>query len=240
MGDKSMRQAEAVRRGYRHKNLLFWLGMIDALMDPVLPCHHVIDWGCGHGLFLQLLYEIAPYRSAVGVDRDRESLKIARDGLGQKHPEWPIRYLAVEEHESLPKGERADIIFCQEILWMNADLPALANRFYRHLKDEGCIYATMGSHTHNPLWGFRKMKMEDEGIPTCSYTIDEVAQVFAGAGFAVGLRRLPVDGFLMYHPEATPANSRSLYELVQTTSECKMLFYFGKHETVLAPARLQG
>ena len=28
--------------------------------------------------------------------------------------------------------------------------------------------------------------------------------------------------------------------LVQTTSECKMLFYFGKHQTVLPPARLQG
>jgi SAM-dependent methyltransferase len=235
-----MRQGEAVRRGYRHKNLLFWLGMIDALMDPVLPCHHVLDWGCGHGLFLQLLYEIAPYRSAVGVDRDPESLRIAREGLMQRHSDWPIRYLGVEEHESLTGWEPADIIFCQEILWMNADLPALAATLHRHLKEDGCIYATMGSHSDNPLWGFRKERMEQEGIPTYSYTIDEVAQVFTGAGFAVGLRRLPVDGFLMYHPKATPANSRSLYELVQTTSECKMLFYFGKHQTVLPPARLQG
>ena len=45
----------------------------------------------------------------------------------------------------------------------------------------------------------------------------------------------------MYHPEATPASTTSsLYELVQTTSECKMLFYFGKHQTVLLPGRLQG
>ena len=174
------------------------------------------------------------------MDRDPESLRIARDGLVERHPDWPIRYLDSDEHESFPVREPADVIFCQEILWMNADLPALAAGLYRHLKDDGCIYATMGSHPDNPLWEFRKAKMEQEGITTYSYTIDDVAQVFTVAGFAVGLRRLPVDGFVMYHPDATPASARSLYELVQTTSECKMLFYFGKHQTVLLPGRLQG
>ena len=143
---------------------------------PAITC---LDWGCGHGLFLQLLYEIAPFRSAVGVDRDPESLRIARDGEFQRHPNWPIHYLGSEEHDSYPGREPADVIFCQEILWMNADLPALAADLYRHLRDDGCIYATMGSHPDNPLWEFRKAKMEQEGITTYSHTINEVAQVFA-------------------------------------------------------------
>ena len=235
-----MRQAEAVRRGYRHKNLLFWLGMIDALMDPVLPTDRVLDWGCGHGLFLQLLYDLCPFRRGVGVDRDPEALAIARESIASRHPDWPIRYVSAEEYAGPPDEEPADVIFCQEILWMNADLPALAATLHRHLRDDGCAYATMGSHADNPLWEHRRGRMEAEGIPTHTYTVDEVARVFTSAGFAVGLRRLPVDGFLMYHPEETPASSRSLLEVVQTTAECKMLFYFGKHQPVHRPAGLQG
>jgi SAM-dependent methyltransferase len=235
-----MRQAEAVRRGYRHKNLLFWLGMIDALMDPVLPTDRVLDWGCGHGLFLQLLYDLCPYRVGTGIDRDSGALAVARESLASRHPDWPIRYLSPAEYEGEADREPADIIFCQQILWMNEELPSLAATLHRHLRDDGCVYATMGSHADNPLWYHRRAKMEVEGFSTNTYTVDEVASVFTSAGFSVGLRRLPVDGFLMYHPEETPASSRSLLELIQTTTECKMLFYFGKHQTVHRPAGLQG
>lgn len=235
-----IRQAEAVRRGYRHKNLLFWLGMIDALMDPVLPTDYVLDWGCGHGLFLQLLYDLCPYRLGIGVDRDQEALAIARKSLASRHPDWPIRYVTPEDYPGTADQELADIIFCQEILWMNADLPALAATLHHHLRDGGCVYATMGSHADNPLWEYRRNRMEAAGYSTYTYTVDEVARVFSSAGFAVGLRRLPVNGFLMYHPEETPASSRSLLDLVQTTAECKMLFYFGKNQTVQRPAGLQG
>lgn len=82
--------------------------------------------------------------------------------------------------------------------------------------------------------------MDAEGRATHTWTIDQVAEAFSGVGFAVGVRRLPIEGFIMYHPETTPVESRSLSELVQTTSECKMLFYFGKHEPVARPSRLQG
>jgi hypothetical protein len=82
--------------------------------------------------------------------------------------------------------------------------------------------------------------MEAAGVVTHTWSIDQVARDFSNVGFSVGVRRLPIDGFLMYHPEGTPADSRSLYELVQTTAECKMLFYFGKHEPVERPDRLQG
>jgi SAM-dependent methyltransferase len=235
-----MTQAEAVRRGYRHKNLLFWLGMLDALMDPVLPADRVVDWGCGHGLFLRLLYEVSPYRAGTGVERDPDALDTARRGLAAAHPEWPISYRTPDEYEALPGREPADVIFCQEILWMNRDLPALAATLHRHLRDGGCAYATVGSHPGNPLWAHRRGLIEAGGTETHSHTLDEVASAFSTAGFAVGLRRLPIPGFLMYHPDDTPRNARSLGELVETTTEHKMLFYFGKGEAVTRAATLQG
>jgi SAM-dependent methyltransferase len=235
-----MTQAEAVRRGYRHKNLLFWLGMLDALMDPILPTDRVIDWGCGHGLFLQLLYEVAPYRSGAGVERDKEALATARRTFTGAHPDWPIAFHTPEEYEVRPERSPADVIFCQEIIWMNSDLPALAATLHRHLRDGGCAYATMGSHPGNPLWAHRKGLIEAGGAETHSYTLDEVARVFAAIGFAVGLRRLPIPGFVMYHPDDTPRNARLLEELVHTTTEHKMLFYFGKGDPVTRSATLQG
>ena len=98
----------------------------------------------------------------------------------------------------------------------------------------------MGSHPDNPLWSYRREKMEAAGMTVHTWSVDQVAKEFSSVGFAVGVRRLPIDGFIMYHPESTPADSRSLYELVQTTTECKMLFYFGKHDPVQRPDRLQG
>lgn len=231
---------EAGRRGYRHKNLLFWMGILRSLAAPVTPRDRVLDFGCGHGLFLQLLFEMYPFADGVGVDRDRESVDRATASLAARRPPWPIRYVRSERFAAEADAGLFDHIFAQEVLWMNADLPALARDLFSLLRLGGRCYCTMGSHADNPLWPHRRERMEADGKTTHTWTVDQVAEAFAGAGFAVGVRRLPVEGFVMYHPEDTPAGSRSLYELVQTTSECKMLFYFGRHEPVARPSRLQG
>lgn len=231
---------EAASRGYKHKNLLFWVGMLRSLAAPINPTDRVLDFGCGHGLFLQLLYEFYPYADGLGIDRDCESINKARVLLSERKADWPIHYSHSDDVQSSSLTEAFDHIFCQEILWMNADLQALAKELFSMLRPGGRCYCTMGSHSDNPLWPYRREKMEAAGMTVHTWSIDQVAKEFAGVGFAVGVRRLPIDGFLMYHPESTPADSRSLYELVQTTAECKMLFYFGKHEPVQRPDRLQG
>jgi SAM-dependent methyltransferase len=216
------------------------MGMLRSLAAPVTPGDRVLDFGCGYGLFLQLLYEIHPFAEGVGVDRDRESVDRATAALANKHPDWPIRYLRSDQFAGAEYAEGFDHIFAQEILWMNADLAALASELFALLKPDGRCYCTMGSHADNPLWPHRRERMERDGETTYTWSVDQVGDVFSKAGFAVGVRRLPIEGFIMYHPEATPVESRSLYELVQTTSECKMLFYFGKHAPVGRPTRLQG
>ena len=233
-----MNAFEAGRRGYKHKNLLFWLGMINSLVTPVTREDHVLDLGCGHGLFLPLLYEIQPFKEGVGIDTDHESIEIARRRTAEQGAAWPIRYVHADDVQGAT--ETYDVVFGQEVIWWNADLAVLARQTYALLKPGGRCYFTMGSHPQNPLWERRRERMARDGIQSYSWTIDDVARAFTDVGFAVGLRRVPIDGFFMYHPEATIESAGSLYDLVQATTETKMLFYFGKHGPVERAATLRG
>lgn len=231
---------DANQRGYRHKNLLFWLGVLRCLVRPIQPTDRVIDIGCGHGLFLQLLHEEHPFREGIGTERDAKSLAIARTRLAERRPNWPIRYLASDEVDKIIKPGSLDVAFCHEIFWMNADLDSLVQQIHRLLRPGGCGYATMGGHVHNPLWEWRKKRLLRDGMSPSDWSIDDVAETFSKHGFSIGVRRLPVDGFMMFHPGQTPAAARSLYDLVQTTSEMKFLFYFEKGGEVAPTTSLQG
>jgi len=231
---------EAGRRGYKHKNLLFWMGMLNSLVTPVKPKDCVLDFGCGHGLFLPLLFEMQPFHRGIGIDLDRESINLACQRLTERGANWPIEYVHTDQARHMPLSEYFDVIFAQEVLWYNQNLSDLANYIFNLLKPGGRAYFTMGSHPQHPLWERRQKNMLTDGIHSHSWTIDEVAKAFTDAGFSVGLRRLPIDGFFMYHPEAIAESSGSLYDLVQATTECKMLFYFGKHEPVERAITIRG
>jgi hypothetical protein len=121
---------------------------------------------------------------------------------------------------------------------MNSNLSSIANTLFELLKPNGRCYCTVGCHAENPLWPFREERIKADGFHPYTYHLDEIAHVFSAAGFAVGMRRLPLDGFIMFHPEATRLNSCSFSELVSTTYEHKMLFYFGKTEPIEKPQNL--
>ena len=57
-----------------------------------------------------------------------------------------------------------------------------------------------------------------------------VDDIFYAAGFEVGLKRLPVEYFNIYHPEFTRRRAQSLSRLVQTSHDHKMLFYFRRDD----------
>jgi hypothetical protein len=113
---------------------------------------------------------------------------------------------------------------------MIEDLPALAKMLHRVLKDKGEYYATMGCHIENPLWVHRRNVLRTEGVRYFDYSLDEVADIFYAAGFEVGLKRLPVEYFNIYHPEFTRRRAQSLSRLVQTSHDHKMLFYFRRDD----------
>src|SRR5712691_920861 len=147
-----MNAFEAGRRGYTHKNLMFWLATLESLVTPVQPSDRVLDFGCGHGLFLPLLFEIQPFLEGVGLDQDQESIDIARRLFADRMVSWPIQYFHTSEAADNGLSGTFDVIFGHEIIWFNADLAALAARTFQLLKPGGRCYFTMGSHPQNPLW----------------------------------------------------------------------------------------
>jgi hypothetical protein len=70
----------------------------------------------------------------------------------------------------------------------------------------------------------------EEGLRCFDYSLDQVADIFYAAGFEVGLKRLPVEYFNIYHPEFTRRRAQSLSRLVQTSHDHKMLFYFRRDD----------
>jgi len=195
--------------------------MIHEIIPPQTGKEVVLDYGCGDGSFLRLLHQMRPISEGVGVDIDSQALDRARSNL---RPGEPLSYGEPTRLDGL--CEYFDLIFSQEVFWMIEDLPKLASTLFRVLKDRGEYYATMGCHIENPLWVHRRRLLSEEGIRYFDYSLDEVADVFFQAGFEVGLKRLPVDYFNIFHPKFTRDRAQSLSKLVETTHENKMLFYF--------------
>ncbi|WP_051862265.1 class I SAM-dependent methyltransferase [Ferrovum myxofaciens] len=230
---------EASQRGYKHKNLIFWMAMIKSLSRPLDKQDIVLDFGCGSGLFLQLLYECSPYGSGYGIDLDAAAISQANQYL-QQRTEFPIAYLQTSAEkllQTLPQL-RFDVIFSQEVFWMNEDLLSIAESLLALLKPGGRCYCTIGCHAVNPVWPFRQNRILDEGLKSHTHHLDDIARIFSNVGFAVGMRRLPLDGFVMFHPQATTLNAGSFTQLVSSIYDHKMLFYFGKTGQVAEPENI--
>jgi SAM-dependent methyltransferase len=216
---------DAYAIGIESGNITFWTAMINEVIPPHTGQEVVLDYGCGDGQFLRLLYNMRPFSYGLGVDVDLTALEKARKGRREGEP---IEYATPAALEGV--ANKFDLVFSQEIFWMIEDLPGLARTIYRVIKDKGEYYATMGCHIENPLWPHRRRLLKKEGYRVFDYSLDEVAEIFYEAGFEVGLKRLPVEYFNIYHPEFTRYRAQSLARLVQTTYEHKMLFYFRRDE----------
>ncbi len=202
-------------------NITFWTAMVREVIPPHTGNEVVLDYGCGNGAFLRLFHSMRPFRRGLGVDIAPDLIEQAKTN---RRNDEPIEY----DYPSALAGlsEFFDLAFSQEVFWMIEDLHSLAGTMYRVMKEKGEYYATMGCHIENPLWPHRRELLIKEGCRVHDRSLDEVAKIFYDAGFEVGLKRLPVDYFNIYHPEFTPRRAQSLSRLVHTTHDHKMLFYF--------------
>jgi SAM-dependent methyltransferase len=211
--------------GIESGNITFWTAMVNQIIPQHTGEEVVLDYGCGDGQFLRLLHSMRPFSFGLGVDIDPSLLEKASKN---RRSDEPIEYGEPNKLEGI--SEKFDLVFSQEIFWMIEDLDSLARLIYRVLKDKGEWYATMGCHIENPLWTHRRRLLREEGHQVFDYSLEEVADAFYHAGFEVGLKRLPVEYFNIYHPEVTRRRAQRLSRLVQTTYEHKMLFYFRRDE----------
>ncbi len=208
-------------------NLTFWISMIKESQKVLKPntAKNILDFGCGDGKFLKLFDLMDTLNSGLGIELDEELIKVANENNTNDN----ISYLVSETTTLNSYTNTFDAVYSQEVIYTIKDLKAHATEIFNSLKNGGFYFSTMGSHIENPLWSKRrKMIREEENYYAYDYSIEEVAEIFYSVGFEVGIKRLPVEYFLVYHPTITKEFSNSLTDLVNTTYENKMLFSFWK------------
>jgi 2-polyprenyl-3-methyl-5-hydroxy-6-metoxy-1,4-benzoquinol methylase len=80
-----------------------------AFVDPYVPRHgFIVDLGCGHGLFANLLAEASPNRRILGIDNDERKIAVARTTIQGRES---VRFeLGDMIHEAPPKCDAVTII----------------------------------------------------------------------------------------------------------------------------------
>lgn len=198
-----------------------WLVMIDEMYEKDLSEKNVLDFGCGDGGFLSLLFAKKPFKWGVGIDVATEAIKIANKRKGN----LPIKYEAVSNighYLGL-----IDIAFSHEVLYLIEDLNMHAKEIYQALKEKGVYYVVIGCHINNPLWRYWKHIIERfSNIKPQSYTLDEIANTFRKHGFTTYARKLRREDFIQIHGNdiyfPTVLDSLNYY------SDYKILFRFVK------------
>jgi len=210
-------------------NLPFWIAMIRASQQVLLPNtkKKVLDFGCGEGKFLPVFDLMDSLEFGLGVELQTKLIEKAQQHYAQPHIQYELYRCSISK--SYPSY--FDAVYSQEVLYTIQNLSAHAEDMFKSMKKGGFYFATMASHIQNPLWSKRRSLIrKEEEYHAYDYSLEEVAEIFFNAGFEVGLKRLPVDYFLIYHPEITPDFSNSFLDLVNTSYENKMLFSFWKPE----------
>ncbi len=208
-------------------NLPFWISMIKESQKVLKPdtTKNVLDFGCGDGKFLQIFDLMDNLKNGLGVELDENLIHKAK----QKNKNPSIKYTLYTSDLLQNQPDYFDAVYSQEAIYTIQDLKNHAQIIFSALKKGGFYFSTMGSHIENPLWSKRrKIIREEEKYTAYDYSIEEVAEIFYAVGFEVGIKRLPVEYFLVYHPEITKNFSNSLLDLTNTTYKNKMLFSFWK------------
>jgi SAM-dependent methyltransferase len=196
-----------------------WRRMIDVAVSGDLMAASVLDYGCNQGGFLRMLYDRAPFRSAVGIDIAKESVARANLLKGQR----PIEYKVSDSAASL--GQTFDLAFSHEVVYLLPDLKAHADDMKVAIRPGGAYIAAIGCHMESASWPrWRKVIAETSSIPLYDHSLEDVAKAFTGAGFNVSVRPLALDAFMPvtvgspYFPKIT--------DQLRYYSDDKVLFRF--------------
>jgi 2-polyprenyl-3-methyl-5-hydroxy-6-metoxy-1,4-benzoquinol methylase len=80
-----------------------------AFVDRYVPRHgFIVDLGCGHGLFANVLAEAAPNRRVLGIDNDERKVAVARGTIQERET---VRFeIGDIVHEAPPKCDAVTIV----------------------------------------------------------------------------------------------------------------------------------
>lgn len=198
-----------------------WRAMLD-MADSSLSGRKVLDVGCNRGGFLRLLVDHADIGSGFGYDPAPGAIKDARHLAGN-------RPLTFEIADTVPDDWSAfDVAFSHEVLYVLHDLASHAAAMFGALAAEGSYFATIGVHDDSTLmvaWHAQKAAELDLPGP---YRLEEVADIFEGAGFEVGVGRLPMR-FVPVHAHRSDSHAdATLSSWLDYYYRDKVMFRFSK------------
>jgi len=207
-------------------HLPFWISMIQESQKVTdLKSKNIMDFGCGEGKLLRIidLFDHS-IQTRVGVEIDDNLIHIAISNINNDK----LNYIHYRELPTL-SNQSFDIIYSQEVLYTLPNLELHANEMFNLMAHDSYYFATMGCHTDNPLWEYRKGVIRSENtFPVNDYSLQDIVDVFHDAGFAVMIKRLPVTYSIYYDPIETKRFSKSIVDLVDNIYNYKMLFTFYK------------
>lgn len=206
-------------QGMEETHLPHWRKVLQFIPEQDLRDCSVLDFGCNQGGFLRLLYELRPFREAVGTDLATRSIELANSRKG----DLPIDYLLTDSPEQF--GQRFDIAFSLAVLYLLPDLEEHARKMKGALKSGGVYYATYADYPNNPSFPMIKERINaNSAVPMQEHTLDDIAAAFFRQGFKVGVRRMTPAEFVELSP--TSVWYRNVADHLQFAYEQAYLFQF--------------
>jgi SAM-dependent methyltransferase len=201
-----------------------WRALLDTI-DVDLAGRRVLDAGCNRGGFLRLLVDAAGIAEGYGYDPASGAIDDARRLSGE-------RPLTFETAVTVPAGWGGfDAAFSHEVLYLLHDLASHASAVFAALEPGAPYFAVMGVHAGSPLMAAWHGSAASELALPRLYDLDEVVEVFEGAGFEVSVARLQVR-FVPVSSRGGGHNHRSgLMDWLDYYGRDKVVFRFTRPST---------
>jgi SAM-dependent methyltransferase len=199
-----------------------WKAMLASVEEDIAGCR-ILDVGCNRGGFLRLCCDQHGAGEGFGYDVAAAAVEDARRLAGSR----PLRF---EVGDTVPTGWGGfDLAFSHEVLYLIHDMPSHAAGVFDALTPGAPYYATIGVHASSPLMvDWHEQNAEELRLPPL-YRVEDLAEVFAGAGFAVEVARLKI-GFV---PVSGSASRRSCSHHAAGADILRSLEYYSEHKLLL-------
>lgn len=198
-----------------------WLAMLE-MADTPLSGKRVLDVGCNRGGFLRLLVDQAGIGSGFGYDPAPGAIKDARRLAGTRPVNFETAVTVPEEWSDF------DAAFSHEVLYVLPDLTSHATTLFAALVPGASYFATIGVHADSPLMAaWHDDNAADLGLPAL-HSLDQVADVFKDAGFAVAVGRLPIRFAPVHAHRSDSKQGSGLSDWIDYYYRDKVMFRFTK------------
>ena len=196
-----------------------WQAILDTI-DIDLAGRRVLDTGCNRGGFVRLLVDESRIAEGYGYDPASGAIDDARRLAGQ-------RPLTFQTAVTVPaRWAEFDAAFSHEVLYLLDDLASHAAATLAALAPGAPYFAVMGVHAASRLMAAWHASVASELALPKLYDLDEVVEVFAGAGFDVAVAQLRVRFVPVSAHRGGHEHRRDLMDWLDYYARDKVLFRF--------------